>query len=92
MLNLLQGLGHSSPQEQGTQNWEQQLHLSLYLIGTLNVLVHLFLCLRVGKHEHLRTESMFPVCFNSGSSRALLSCWNMPGSTDFQQNKPVLQN
>jgi len=46
----------------------------------------------VGKHEHLVMESLFFFGFNSSCSSALLLCWNMPRSADFQHNKPELQN
>lgn len=46
----------------------------------------------MGKCGHLLIEIFFPFGFNSGCSRALLSCWIMPGSVDFQHNKPELQN
>lgn len=82
----------SAASEQGAQHWHQQLHLPLYPVGNLDGLVYLFLYLRVGKHGHSLRESFFPFGFNSACSRALLSRWNVPGSVDFQHNKPELQN
>lgn len=52
---------HCHSSEQGTQNWHQQLHLPLYLVGNLDGLVYLFLYLGVGKHGHLLIESFSPL-------------------------------